>query len=301
MTRILAYCPTYAPDAGVEDGCGRPLLRLTNQQIADRINTLGARSRGRPYVYMDAIDSVINTRPDVELVVGDARSSDIVREGMTVHHRNSGGYELAFYPEKMSQWVVFNDILARHAKEDTEYFIYTSSDIIWAMDWVAEALLEFEKDPTLQILFPCVQSGDVAIPIQLAQGPRDLPLIDPADHMDCIGMAAARAPCLNMYVAIFRMDFLKTFGGYMDAYLNCFSESYLYYQCEAMGGKMRVLPCGWCYHHNGVDVWVSEKGFYGYTAEKPVFDSMMDKVLEARSAGKMDVAFLKDILYRKSA
>lgn len=299
MTRILAYMPTYAPDAKSEDQCGRPFIRLTMDEIAKRINELGRKSRGRPAIYMDCIDSIVNQRPDVELVVADARSSDEVRQGLAEHHKAAGGYELAFYPEKMSQWVVFNDVLARHAKEDTEYFIYTSSDIIWANDWVSAALKEFDEDPSLQILFPMVNTGDMAMPLQLAPGPCDMDLIDPADHMNSIGVQAARAPCLNAYVIIFRMDFLKTYGGYPTIFRNCFTESFLYYMAQAMGGKMRLAPRCWCYHHMGVDVWIGEGGFYHYSAEKPTFDRIMDEVQYARSKGTMDVAFLKSVLYKE--
>lgn len=298
MTRILAYLPTYAPNVTeAEESCDRPIARLTTEAIAMRINTHGAKSRGRPWVYMDCIDSVINMRPDIELVVGDAKSSDLVREGLSAHHKATGGYHLAYYPEKMSQWALFNDILARHATADTEYMVYTSSDIVWCMDWIAEALREFDKDPTLQIIFPCVNAGDPSIPIQLAPGPRDIGLIDPADHMDCIGMAAARAPCLNAYAFIMRMDFLKTYGGYQTIWLNCFSESFLYYQCLAMGGKLRLSPKMWAYHHSGVDVWVDEGGFYNYIREKPKFDETMDRVQEARAKGEMTIDFLKSVLY----
>ena len=297
MTKILAYMPTYAPDAKEEESHGRPFTRLTIGEIADRINNLGQRSRTRPYVYMDCIDSIVGMRPDVELVVADARSSDIIRAQLSEHHTKAGGYELAFYPEKMSQWALMNDIMRRYAKDDTEYVVYTSSDIIWSMDWVGEAIKEFEKDPTLQILFPTVSTGDVAIPIQIANGPVDKDLIDPKDHISCLGMAAARAPCLNAYAIIFRKKFFDTYGGYMDIYRNCFTESYLYYQCEAMGGKMRLMPRGWVYHHNGVDVWIGPGGHYHYVAEKPTFDKMMDEVQLARKENKMTVDFLKRTLY----
>jgi GT2 family glycosyltransferase len=289
--------PTYAPDAAEEPSNGRPPDRLTLQQISDRINTLGEGSRTRPYVYMDAIDSIIGSRPDIQLVVGDAKSSDIVRSTLARHHKNAGGYELCFYPDKMSQWELMNDILRRYAAGDTRYIVYTSSDIIWPMDWVAEAVKEFEKDPKLQILFPTVNRGDMAIPIQVAAGPDNRDLIDPADYMDCVGMAAARAPCLNAYAIIFRYDFFLEYGGYMDLFRNCFTESFLYYMAEAMGGKMRLCPRAWVYHHNGVDVWIGEGGFYHYTAEKPVFDKLMDEVQEARNNGKMTVDFLKRKLY----
>lgn len=298
MAEILVFLPTYSPDAGEEDGCGRPLIRLTLPQIAERINTLGQKSRARPYVYMDAIDSILGSRPDVELVVADAMSSDIIRTDMAMHHKQSGGYELAFYPEKLSQWIVFNDIIQHHCKEDTKYVVYSSSDIIWPEDWVEKAIVEFEKDPALQILFPCVNSGDMSIPIQLAQGPRDMDLIDPADYISCIGMAAARAPCLNAYAMIFRIDFFKTYGGYPDLTRNCFSESWLYYMCQAMGGKMRLVPRCWVYHHNGIDVWVGEGGFYHYSAEKPIFDKTMDALQSARSEGRVTVDYLRKLLYK---
>lgn len=297
---ILAFLPTYAPDAGTEDGCNRPLIRLTNEQIAQRINVLGQKSRARPYIYMDCIDSVVNTRPDVDLVVADARSSDVVRESLSIHHKQAGGYQLAFYPEKMSQWALLNDILVRHATDDTKYFVYTSSDIVWAMDWVGEAIREFEKDPSLQIIFPTVNSGDIAIPVQLASGPKDVGLIDPADHMDCPGMAAARAPCLNAYAIIFRMDFFRKYGGYPDIFRNCFTESFLYYLAQAMDGKMRLCPRAWCYHHNGVDVWIGEGGFYHYGAEKHTFDRIMDEVQTAKDENRITVEFLKGILWKKN-
>jgi hypothetical protein len=246
---------------------------------------------------MDSIDSIVNLRPDIKLVVGDARSSDIVRGKLAQHHQNAGGYELAFYPEKMSQWVLMNDIMRRYATEETKYIVYTSSDIIWITDWVAEAIKEFDSDPALQILFPTVSHGDAAIPIQLAAGPKDRDLIDPADYMDCIGMAAARAPCLNAYAIVFRAGFFKKYGGYPTIYRNCFTESFLYYMAEAMGGKMRLMPRGWVFHHNGIDHWIGEGGHYHYTAEKPTFDKMMDEVQRARAENRMTVEFLKGILY----
>lgn len=300
---ILVFMPTYAPDAGHEDGCARPLLRLSMDQIADRINMLGAKSRARPWLYMDAIDSVLNMCPQADLVVADAMSSDIIRNGLAMHHRNSGGYNLAFYPDKLSQWVVLNDILSRHATEHTKYFVYTSSDIIWAMDWVAEAIKEFDKDPRLQIIFPTVNAGDPAMPLQLAPGPRDIDIIDPALHMDSAGVEAARAPCLNAYAMIFRIDFLKRYGGYPDVFRNCFSESFLYYLCEAMGGKMALAPRCWCYHHNGADAWTdtspAQGGLYFYSAEKPLFDEIMNQVQYAREMRIMTPEFLKGILWKK--
>lgn len=298
MTKILAYMPTYAPDAKEEESHGRTATRLTTEQIAERTNRLQHKSRTRPWVYMDCIDSITNMRPDIQLIVADARSSDTVRGPLSEHHRTAGGYTLNFYPEKMSQWALFNDVMAKYMADDTEYVVYTSSDIIWyESDWVAEAVKEFEKDPNLQILFPCVNSGDVAIPIQLADGPRNMELIDPGKHMDCLGMSAARAPCLNAYAIIFRADFFRKYGGYPTAYRNCFTESFLYYMAEAMGGKMRLMPRGWVYHHNGVDVWIGNGGFYHYAAEKPTFDKMMDRVQEARALNEMTPEFLKSVLY----
>ena len=294
---ILAFMPTYAPDAGDEAENGRGFHRLSLGHIADRINYLGTRSRMRPWVYMDCIDSIVSMRPDIDLVVADAKSSDIVRQRLATHHQTAKGYELAFYPEKMSQWALMNDIMKRYATTDTKYIIYTSSDIIWTMDWVAEAIKEFEADPTLQILFPTVSHGDAAIPIQISNGPKDMGLLDPAKHMDCPGMAAARAPCLNAYAIIFRKEFFDTYGGYPTIYRNCFTESFLYYMAEAMGGKMRLMPRGFVFHHNGIDVWVGEGGFYHYTAEKPTFDKMMDGVQLARSENRMTPEFLKGILY----
>lgn len=303
MKEILAFLPTYAPDAGNEPSYGRPYTRLKQRQIADRINEMGIKSRARPWLYMDSIDSIVNTRPDIELIVADARSSEIIRDGLSLHNKSAGGYSLAFYPDKLSQWVVFNDILSRHATMHTKYFVYTSSDIIWAMDWIAEAVAEFDKDPSLMIIFPTVNAGDPAMPLQVAPGPYDAELIDPADHMNSIGVKAARAPCLNMYLAIFRMEFLREYGGYMDIWRNCFSESFLYYLCEAMGGKMRLMPKGWAYHHNGADSWGigTEAGQYNYHAEKPVFDAIMDKVQEARKTNTMTREFLKEVLWKKSA
>ena len=297
MSKILAYMPTYAPDAVDEPSHDRPLVRLTLEQIAERTNRLQSKSRTRPWVYMDCIDSVVGMRPDIQLVVADAKSSDIVRTKLAEHHKNAGGYDLAFYPEKMSQWALMNDVMKRYATDDTEYVVYTSSDIIWVGDWVGEAIREFERDPSLQIIFPTVSAGDAAIPVQIAEGPQDINLIDPALYMECLGMAAARSPCLNAYAIIFRKQFFDTYGGYPTAYRNCFTESFLYYMCEAMGGKMRLMPRGWVYHHNGVDVWIGEGGFYHYGAEKPTFDRMMDDLQIKRAAKEMTVEYLKGVLY----
>lgn len=296
---ILVYMPTYAPDTEAvdEEDMGRPYERRTNEQIAERIARLGFLSRIRPAVYFDCIDSVLNVRPDIDLVVADARSTDSIRTGLQKHRETSGEYDLALYPEKMSQWTVLNDVLKRHACEATRYFVYTSSDIIWTMDWVGEALKEFEKDPSLQIVFPCVNQGDPLLPVQILSYPHDEALIDPARHTECPAMKAARAPCLNAYAMIFRMDFLRTYGGYPDVFRNCFSESFLYFMCEAMGGKMRLMPRGVCYHHSGVDAWTGEGGYYNYTAEKDKFERIMDQVDGMRARGNLSVDYLKGILY----
>lgn len=299
MSEILCYMPTYSPNTEASPDWSRPYTRLKQEEIAGRINGLMVHSRTKPWVYMDVIDSVMNIRPDMELVVADGRSTDSVRAELQKHQEATGDYYLALHSKKMSQWALFNDVYYRHAKEDTKYFVYTSSDIIWTMDWVAEAIKEFDKDPSLMIIFPRVSSGDPTLPVQVASGPEDLDLLDPAGYMDCEGMKAARAPCLNMYAAIFRMDFLKAYGGYMTAYANCFSESFLYYQCEAMGGKMRLMPRGWCYHHSSLDIhgFDTEAGGYNYFLERPKFGPMMDEVQNTRSAGLMSVDYLRSVLY----
>lgn len=299
---VLIYMPTYAPDTEsvLEAPGARGPERLTNPAIAERINRWGFLSRIRPHSYWDAIDSVVNTVPEARLVVADARSTDSMRAALTSHYSlDPAAYRLELYPARQSQWTLFNDVMRLHMTPGIRYIVYTSSDIIWPEDWLAKALTEFEADPRLQILFPMVNSGDPVLPCQVAPGPRDLPLIDPAspECMDCEGMRAARAPCLNMYAAVFRREFFKTYGGYMTAFRNCHSESFLYYQCEAMGGKMRLSPGSWLYHHNGIDAWTGEGGSYNYTAEHPRFHPMMDEVQVARAAGAMNVDFLRRMLY----
>lgn len=304
---ILAFMPTFAPDteAVLDAPNRRGYTRATQVDIAYRINDLGYLSRIRPWVYMDCIDSVLNIRPDVDLVVADARSTDSIREHLRLHqeascgHNDHPGYSFALFPEKASQWHALNTVYTIHATPETKYFVYTSSDIIWTHDWVAPAIEHFEKDPTLQILFPYVNSGDPALPHQISTGPHDGPLIDPADFMECEASRAARAPVLNAYAFIVRRDFFDEYGGYPTAYKNCFTESFLYYMCEAMGGKMRLMPQGWVYHHNGIDqhgIGTADGG-YNYLAEKPTFDKIMDEVQAARAAGTDDVAFYKRMLY----
>ena len=295
--------PTYSPDQEAS-GVSRPLERLTNAEIQKRLRH---PCRSKPSVYFDCIDSVMNNPTPVNLVVADGRSTESIRDALKKHHKESylenyemslhqqvnipRSYTLELYPEKMSQWVIFNDLLQKYATEKTEYVVYTSSDVVWTMDFVAEAVKEFEADPALQIVFPCVSRGDVMLPCQIARVARDLPLVEPPFQR------AARAPVLNMYAAVFRMEFFKTYGGYPDTYRNCFTESFLHYMCEAMGGKMRLMPRGHVYHHSAVDAWQENGSFYYYHQEKDKFDAIMDRVMAARIKKEMTVDFLKSQLY----
>jgi hypothetical protein len=241
---------------------------------------------------MDAIDSILNVRPDIKLVVADGKSTDSIREALHVHHNLSlEAYEFKTYPERMSQWTIFNDIY--NANKDADYFIYSSSDIIWQMDWVSEAVKEFERNPKLQILFPCVNTGDPNLPCQIASGPRDIdPLLPP--YQD-----AAKAPVLNAYAMIFRMDFLHTYGGYPDIYKNCFTESFLSLMCDTMGGEMRIMPRGHCFHWGEGDKWSEVGGSpYNYTEERMLFQGIMNKVQMAKAMRMVNVKFLKENLYR---
>lgn len=292
MTEILTFMPTYAPDDEASPDFPRTYTRLTLHEIANRLNTLGHNSRTKPWVYMDVIDSVMNVRPDMELVVADGRSSDSIRGELQKHQASSNDYALALYPERTSQWKLLNDVVTRHATADTRFVVYTSSDIVWTHDWVGEAIKEFEKDPRLMIVFPRVSSGDASfLPCQVAAGPEDLDLIDPP-YQD-----AARAPVLNAYAMIFRKEFLDAYGGYPTIFRNCFTESFLYMMCEAIGGKMRLMPRGWCFHHNALDAWTGEGGYYHYTAEKDKFDRIMDGVDTARAQGRLTREFLRSMLY----
>lgn len=293
MNEILCYMPTYSPNHEAEKRYARPYTRISNEEISERIRLKGSGARCKPWVYMDCIDAVLNTRPDIKLVVADGRSTDSIRTELTVHQKMDGNYDLSLYDKKLSQWVIFNDIIKDYSKLETKYFVYTSSDIIWPMDWVGEAIKAFEKDPTLMILFPLVSSGDPVLPCQVAEGPRDDEPFEPP-YQD-----AARAPVLNAYAMIFRMDFLRFWQGYPTIFRNCFTESFLWYLCKAVGGKMGVLPRGWCYHHNGVDEWTGAGGSYHYLEEKSTFDRIMDAVQEAESKGELTPQFLRDILWAK--
>ncbi len=292
MSEIICYMPTYAP-ANESEPLIRTYTRASDNEIASRIaDKTGNR---RPTVYMDAIDSILNTRSDVFLAVGDGRSTDSIRTDLSRHHEESGGaYRLDLYPDKMSQWIIFNDILNKYATEDTKYFIYSSSDVIWQMDWVSEAIKEFERNPKVRILFPCVNSGDPNLPCQIAVGPRNLEAFSPP-YQD-----AAKAQVLNAYVMIFRMDFLRTYGGYPTLFRNCFTESFLAYMCEAMGGEMQVLPRGWCHHYGSVDIWANDdKSYYYYNEEKFVFQGVMNQVLMYKAMELMTVQYLKKALYKR--
>lgn len=290
MPEIICYMPTYSPDTEADTVYSRPYHRLTNEQIQSRVNTEGCRAK--PWMYLDSIDSVINTRPDIQLVVGDGRSSESIRDGLIKHNAASGGYQLELYPEKMSQWAIFNDILDKYATKETKYFVYSSSDVIWYMDWVNEAIKEFESNQKLQIIFPCVNSGDPNLPCQIAQGTRDIDMIAPPfqDH--------ARAPVLNAYAMIFRMDFLRVYGGYPTVFRNCFTESFMHYMCEAMGGAMRLMPRGHVFHYGEGDKWVTPGSAYFHTEEKLDFQEIMNNVLMHRAMGRMTVDYLKTKLYK---
>ncbi len=288
MSEIVCYTPTYSPVTEADTEFTRPYTRLNNAEIQDRIDS--GHGTVKPWMYMDSVDSILNVRPDIKLVVGDAKSTESIRLAMQKHH--DGSYILELFPEKMSQWLVFNEIFEKHADEDTKYFIYSSSDIIWHHDWVSEAIKEFEKNPKLQILFPCVSRGDVNLPCQVSSAPRDLDLISPPfqDH--------ARAPVLNAYAMIFRMDFLRTYGGYPTIFRNCFTESFLHYMCEAMGGQMRLMPRGHVFHYGEGDKWTSPGSAYYYTEEKMEFQSVMNDVLMHKALNRMTVDYLKKKLYK---
>ncbi len=288
MSKIVCYLPTYSPSTEADTNFPRPYSRLNNQQIQDRID--GGHGTVKPWLYMDAIDSILNVRPDIKLVVGDGRSTESIRDGLSKH--NDGSYILELYPEKMSQWAIFNDIFGKHTDSETEYFVYSSSDIIWQHDWIAEAIKEFEKNPKLQILFPCVNRGDPNLPCQIAPGPRDLDTFIPPfqDH--------ARAICLNAYAMIFRMDFLRAYGGYPTLFRNCFTESFLGYMCQAMGGEMRLMPRGHVFHYGEGDKWTTPGSAYYHTEEKLMFQQVMDEVLMHKAMNRMNVDYLKRRLYK---
>lgn len=293
MPEIICYTPTYSPDNEADTNWPRPYSRLTQEEIFTRVKS--GNGRAKPFMYFDAIDSVLNIRPDIKLVVGDGRSSESIRCGLIEHQRAAGGYELELYPEKMSQWAIFNDILEKYATHDTKYFIYSSSDVLWHHDWVVEAIKAFEAEPKLQILFPCVDQGDPNLPCQIAAGPRDLDLISPPfqDH--------ARAPVLNAYAMIFRMDFLRTYGGYPTIFRNCFTESFLAYMCQAMGGEMRLMPRGHVFHYGEGDKWVTPGSAYYYTEEKLNFQEIMNNVLMYKAMGRMTPEYLKTKLYKQES
>lgn len=292
MSEIICYMPIYGPTTEANFNWQRPYSRATNQQIADRIAS--DKGRIKPTMYMDSIDSILNIRSDIKLVVGDGRVSDSVRSEMKKHHLASdSAYDIMMYDDPQSQWKIFNDIFNIYATDEAKYFIYSSSDVIWQMDWVEEAIKEFEKNAKLQILFPCVTNGDPNLPCQIASGPRDLDPVSPPYQ------TAARAPVLNAYVMIFRMDFLRTYGGYPTIFRNCFTESFLAYMCEAMGGEMRIMPRGHVFHYGEGDKWTTPGSAYYYTEEKLDFQGVMDNVLMNKAMRTMTVNYLKNKLYKK--
>jgi hypothetical protein len=301
MSEIICYVPTYSPNTEADTEFPRSYIRLDNSEIQQRMAS--GHGNVKPWLYMDCIDSILNIRPDINLVVADGRSADSIRAAMVTHHRMSeqkvegainwhGFYQLQFYSERLSQWWIFNDIILKHATDKTKYFVYSSSDVVWHHDWVSEAIKEFEKNPKVQILFPCVNKGDPNLPCQIAPGPRDMDSFVPPYQ------EAAKAPVLNAYAMIFRMDFLRLYGGYPNVYKNCFTESFLHFMCEAMGGEMRVLPRGHCYHYGEGDKWSPPGGSpYNYNEEKMKFQAMINKVLMTRAMKMMSVDFLKGLLY----
>lgn len=283
--------PTYSPTTEADKNWPRLYTRLNNQEIAERIAS--DRGRAKPWLYMDAIDSILNTRSDIKLIVGDGRSTESIRDGLKKHRECAGGYSLELYPEKMSQWLIFNDIIQKHVTDDAKYFVYSSSDVIWQMDWVGECIKEFEAHSEYQILFPCVNNGDHNLPCQVAPGPRDMDTIKPPYQEE------AKAPVLNAYAMIFRMDFLRTFGGYPTVFRNCFSESFLSTMCAAVGGEMRLVPRAWCHHYGTQDLWQNDNGSpYYYNEEKMLFQDIMNQVRMAKGMGLLTVDFLKQTLYK---
>lgn len=290
MSEILCYTPTYSPFIEADPVSLRPYSRLPQDQIVTHIKD--DKWRTKPYVYMDAIDSILNTRPDIKLVVADGRSTDSIRQSLSWHQQESGSYTLELYPERMSQWVLFNEVIKNHVTPETKYFVYSSSDVLWFQDWVSEAIREFEKNPKLQILFPLVSQGDGNIPCQVSPGPinRD-PIKPPYDQHGL-------APVLNAYVVIFRMDFLRAYGGYPTLFRNCYTESFLHYLCEAIGGEMRILPRGWCFHWGLVDKWEENGSHYYYNEEKILFQETMVKLQMMRAAGFMNKDMLKKLLWK---
>lgn len=291
MSKIVAYMPTYSPFTEADTACPRPYVRLSQEQITERIKSRD--SMRKPWMYMDAIDSVVNIRPDIDLMVADGRSTDSIRAGLQQHQKETGGHRLVLYPNRESQWKIFNDIFYGFTGADTEYFIYTSSDIIWQMDWVKEALKEFEANPKLQILFPTMSSGDRHASWQLAPGPRDKDAFVPPWQDE------ARAPVLNAYVMMFRMDFLRGYNGYPTLFRNCYTESFLYYMCKAMGGEMMVLPRGWCFHWNEGDKWQENGSSYYYNQEFELFEATMNKLQFQQSFGPLTPGFLRNLIYKQ--
>ncbi len=286
MSRIVTYMPTYSPDDGVSSEARRPVKRLKVPEIVGRLKKQFAY---RPWAYLDAIDSILNVGGDNQLVVVDGKSTESIREVLKSHNTECyRQYELKLYPQKLSQWRIFNDVFNQYCKEDTEYFVYTSSDIIWVDNWVEKAIEEFEKFPQVQILFPTLSSACTNdTPWQMAPGAVDE---DSFEKELC-----------NAYVMIFRMDFLKKYGGYPNVFRNCFTESFLYDMCREMGGEMRVFPRGWCYHHGAMDKWKmkTDQGitYYNFSNDKPRFDKIQYAIEKHKKVGTFSSDVLKELLY----
>lgn len=294
MPEILCYMPTYSPFDEVDLSHPRPYRKLTQEEIAPR---LAASSVGRrkPWVYMDAIDSILNIRPDIPLIVGDGKSTESIREHLVLHwNESSPKYILEFYTDRLSQWAIFNHIIEKYSTSATKYFVYSSSDVIWQMDWVAEAIKEFEKNPKLQILYPLVNNGDSNLPCQVSPGPIDMdPMMPPYQE-------AAKAAVLNAYVMIIRMDFLRAYGGYPTLFRNCYTESFLPYMCRAIGSEQRLLPRGWCFHWGTVDLWQENGSAYYYNEEIGLFQDTMNAVKMAEGMRMLTPEFLKKLLYKQA-
>lgn len=291
--KILAFMPTYSPFNEASHEGRRGYERLAQPEVLSRC---GRAYSHKPWVYLDAIDSVRNIRPDIVLTVNDSRSTDSIRNHLDCHNRTPGGYRLVLGRERRGQWDLLNECIDG---EDFDYVVYTSSDIIWKEDWVEEAIKEFKKDSRCMIIFPTVSAGaDVDVPDQIATGVKDVDAyeVKPVGASGREVTAYARSiPCLNMYAAIFRAEFFKTYGGYPNVFRNCFTETFLPLLCKAMGGNMKVMPRGNCYHHNGVDRWQEGGTWYNFGKEQGVFLEKIKKYMAQEE--RVDVGFMKELLY----
>jgi hypothetical protein len=98
---------------------------------------------------------------------------------------------------------------------------------------------------------------------------------------------------------IFRIEFFKEYGGYPTIFRNCFTESFLYDLCEAMGGKMRLMPRGNCFHWGTVDHWQENGSCYYYNEEIALFQKIMSHVRMAQGIGILTPKLLKSLLWKK--